>query len=37
MAREEQESGRFPAAIALAEQIETAQEAEIAAMRDLLR
>ena len=37
MAREEQESGRFPAAIALAEQIATSQEAEIEAMRALLR
>jgi uncharacterized protein (DUF305 family) len=36
MAREEQESGRFPAAIALAEQIESSQEAEIAAMQGLL-
>jgi len=36
MAREEQEAGRFPAAVALAEQIETAQEAEIAAMQGLL-
>jgi uncharacterized protein (DUF305 family) len=36
MARTEQEDGRYPPAVALAEQIESAQEAEIATMQGLL-
>jgi uncharacterized protein (DUF305 family) len=36
MARTEQDDGRYPPAVALAEQIETAQEAEIETMRSLL-
>jgi uncharacterized protein (DUF305 family) len=36
MARTEQADGRYPTAVALAEQIESAQEAEIATMQGLL-
>jgi uncharacterized protein (DUF305 family) len=36
MARTEQDDGRYPPAVALAEQIEAAQEAEIATMQGLL-